>query len=108
MSRAMVAASMKDKSARKWPERRSMKKIGSVFKQCSNCGSMDVFRMEHPDSAGCDVWCWTCGAKDERCWSPKKADLELAEQEREQGFAEVARRHEFSQRLRKLQEILQS
>jgi len=102
MSRAMLAAAMKDKSARSMPERAIMKKVGGVFKQCSNCESPQVYKADEPVRRGWTYWCWTCGAYDEKAWSLPKAELEAfaeAEEQVMQSLRFAARLHELRKRL---------
>ena len=61
-------------------------KVGSYFKACENCSQKeevetasgrtvtrylsgyDVYRAYSPKTAGFSYWCYSCGAKDEKCW----------------------------------------
>lgn len=81
-----LQAAMKDKSSKKWSEKKVMYKVGSCFKACSHCADakylidengreimryltgMQVFRSYHPSQVGWTYWCWDCGAKDLQCW----------------------------------------
>jgi hypothetical protein len=73
-----LAASMKDRSAKSWSERRMYYKVGSCFKGCQNCGEVaedesgrlrfvsgyEVFRAYRPWQTGFTWLCMECGAKD--------------------------------------------
>lgn len=90
-----LQASMKDRSAKKWRQNRTMYRIGSYFKGCENCGEKilvetasgrevvrfksgyDVFRAYEPSVVGWTFWCWTCGAKDLVCWPGEKSEFML-------------------------------
>lgn len=81
-----LQASLKDKSASTWRERKLMYKVGSCFKGCRQCGDftievtasgkekkryltgMNVFRAFCPTQLGWTYLCWDCSAKDHRCW----------------------------------------
>lgn len=110
MSRAMVAAGMKDKAARGMRERSQMKRIGSaLFKiWCVNCGSLHLYEMFEPGRHGFRYWCWTCGAKDGHAKRPpqpkpltKKELVLIAERDAEARIAvKVARINELLARAR--------
>jgi hypothetical protein len=86
-----LQAAMKDKSAKRWRESKTMYKVGSYFKGCRHCGETEeverpsgrmverwltgheVFRSYDPKSAGWTWWCWQCGAKDAACWDQSEA-----------------------------------
>jgi hypothetical protein len=82
-----LQAAMRDYAAKTWRERKLYYKVGSYFKGCHNCGEkieiesdsgsvqvryksgFDVFRSYDPKGMGWTYYCWTCGAKDDLCWS---------------------------------------
>jgi len=84
-----LAASMKDRSAKSWSERRMYYKIGSCFAGCRNCGDVvedefgrkrfvsgyEVFRAYRPWQTGFTWICMSCGAKDLACWSDTHGEL---------------------------------
>ena len=81
-----LQAAGKDRSAASWRERKVMYKVGSYFRGCRNCGDTewvelpsgkeverwltgtDVFQAYKPSWSGFTYCCWSCGAKDLRCW----------------------------------------
>lgn len=81
-----LQASMRDKAAKSWNERKLYYKVGSYFKGCHNCGIREynelpsgrievrytsghqVFRSFSPKGMGWTYWCYECGAKDLQCW----------------------------------------
>jgi hypothetical protein len=81
-----LQAATKDAAARTWREKKLYYRVGSYFKGCNNCGERievesdsgkpqvrylsgyDVFRAYDPHAMGFTYYCWTCSAKDERCW----------------------------------------
>lgn len=84
-----LQAAMKDIAAKKYRrEAIHMYRVGSYFKGCCQCGEVewvetkggnlvkryrsgyDVFRAYDPRHLGWTWWCYTCGAKDLRCWEP--------------------------------------
>jgi hypothetical protein len=128
-----LAASMKDRSAKSWLERRMYYKVGSCFKGCSNCGDVvddrfvsgyEVFRAYRPWQTKWTWCCFLCGAKDLACWSDTYNELgkeprvgcrsALAEirKERRQAMdpkprlAKSARVHELEQEIERLRLIL--
>lgn len=92
-----LQAALKDKSAKNWRSRKVYYKVGSYFKGCRNCGEVelvetksgnsveryvsghDVFRSYDPKFVGWTWWCYTCGAKDLKCWAPDSAGMVEAE-----------------------------
>ena len=84
-----LQAAMKDKSASTWRERKTMYKVGSCFKGCSNCGDVaedesgrkrfvsgyEVFRAYLPKQTGFTWLCMSCGAKDLACWVDTYGEL---------------------------------
>ena len=84
-----LAASMKDRSAKSWSERRMYYKVGSCFKGCQNCGEVaedesgrlrfvsgyEVFRADRPWQTGFTWLCMECGAKDLACWIDTRGQL---------------------------------
>ena len=87
-----LEAATRDASAKTWRERKVMYRIGSYFKGCDNCGQKiivelpsgrevvrflsgyDVFRAYQPAASHFTYYCFTCSAKDEKCW-PDAKDL---------------------------------
>ena len=81
-----LQAATKDAAARTWREKKLYYRVGSYFKGCNNCGEKievesdsgktqvrylsgyDVFRAYDPHAMGFTYYCWTCSAKDEKCW----------------------------------------
>ena len=81
-----LEAAMHDASARKQWSGRGFYKVGSYFKGCMHCGETieeelpsgrtvvrylsghDVFRSYCPKQMGWTYYCWTCSAKDAKCW----------------------------------------
>lgn len=69
---------MRDKSAKKWTEAKAFFRVGSAFKGCANCGTLNdkdmfvtgtnVVRSYKPKDKGWTYLCQECGAKDGRCW----------------------------------------
>lgn len=66
-------------------------RVGSFFKGCKHCGETevvnghkvwrsgyDVFRIYQPTRVGYMYWCYSCGAKDERCWSLSDTNVAYA------------------------------
>lgn len=89
-----LQASMKDKSASTWRERKVMYKVGSPMKGCRFCGDVEedeetgkrryltglqVFRAYRPWETGWTFMCWDCTAKDLQCWEPDALGLVEAE-----------------------------
>ncbi len=84
---------MKDKSAKNWRLRKIYYRVGSYFKGCRNCGQTveiemspgkyvkrylsgyDVYRSYDPKFVGWTWWCYTCGAKDLKCWEPDTSGM---------------------------------
>lgn len=82
-----LQAATKDAAARTWREKKLYYRVGSYFKGCNNCGhkievesesgriqvrytsGFDVFRSYDPKALGWTYYCWTCSAKDSRCWA---------------------------------------
>jgi hypothetical protein len=89
MALSKLQASMKDRSAKSWLERRMYYKIGSCFAGCRNCGDVvwdesgrkrfvsgyEVFRAYRPWQTGFTWICMSCGAKDLACWSDTHGEL---------------------------------
>ena len=81
-----LQASLKDKSASTWRERKVMYRVGSYFKACRNCGQTTpvetasgkevlrylsgyaVYRAYQPSATGWTYRCDECFAKDLACW----------------------------------------
>ena len=81
-----LQASMRDRAAASWRERKLYYRVGSYFKGCAFCGiteevetssgrmvlryrtGLTVFRSYCPKNLGWTYWCWDCGAKDLQCW----------------------------------------
>jgi hypothetical protein len=86
-----LQAAMKDKSAKTWPERKQMYKVGSPMKGCLHCGNTEedengrvrytsgfqVFRSYMPQWTKWTWKCWECGSTDLSCWAAD--DLGLVE-----------------------------
>lgn len=86
MALSKLQASLRDRAASTWKERKLYYKVGSYFKGCNNCGhkievesesgriqvrytsGFDIFRSYDPKALGWTYYCWTCSAKDEKCW----------------------------------------
>jgi hypothetical protein len=81
-----LQAALRDRAAQSWREKKLYYRVGSYFKACCNCGEQievesdsgkvqvrylsgyDVFRAYQPSDVGFTYWCYTCGAKDAKCW----------------------------------------
>jgi hypothetical protein len=92
-----LEAAIKDSAARRWSERRTYYRVGSFMKGCANCGETElvelpngkevlrytsgfqVFRSYDPKWVGWTWWCYECGAKDLKCWSPDPLGMVEAE-----------------------------
>jgi hypothetical protein len=58
-------------------------RVGSIFKACLNCRSTDVRRSYNPAWSGWTHYCFTCSAKDNQCWKPKKVRIVQTKEEKE-------------------------
>jgi hypothetical protein len=80
-----LEASMRDQAAKSWKQNRVMYKIGSYFKNCENCSTIElvevgdnlvkryrdggpVYRSYCPRVTGWTYYCHRCSAKDGKCW----------------------------------------
>jgi hypothetical protein len=88
-----LQASMKDASAKRARAGRNMYRVGGYMKGCAHCGDtkevegpggrpkivftsgFQVFRSYDPQWVGWTWWCYECGAKDLKCWSPDEAGI---------------------------------
>ncbi len=73
-----LQAAMRDLAAKKWTEAKVYFRVGSAFKGCLNCGTLNdkgmfvtgtnVVRSYKPKNKGWTYLCGECGAKDAACW----------------------------------------
>lgn len=85
-----LQASIRDRAAATWRERKVMYKVGSPMKGCKFCGDVEedeesgkrrylsgfnVFRAYKPWETGWTWKCWECGSKDLACWETDAAGM---------------------------------
>jgi hypothetical protein len=60
---------------RVWRERlrREFRRL-PAFRGCKNCGEGALFVPYHPETMGCWLWCYVCGAKDELARDGREED----------------------------------